>query len=49
MLSTLHETVLSGSGTATPKLANDQIEAVRVIKIARDTAVKARTAAINYT
>ena len=39
-------TVLSGSGTATPKLANGQIEAVRVIKIARDTAVKARTAAI---
>ena len=29
-----------------PKLANGQIEAVRVIKIARDTAVKARTAAI---
>ena len=39
-------TVLSGSGTATPKLAYGQIEAVRVIKIARDTAVKARTAAI---
>ena len=39
-------TVLSGSGTATPKLANGQIEAVRVIKITRDTAVKARTAAI---
>ena len=39
-------TVLSGSGTATPKLANGQIEAIRVIKIARDTAVKARTAAI---
>ena len=39
-------TVLSGSGTATPKLANGQIEAVRVIKIAHDTAVKAHTAAI---
>ena len=39
-------TVLSGSGTAAPKLANGQIEAVRVIKIPRDTAVKARTAAI---
>ena len=35
-------TVLSGVGTATPKLANGQIEAIRVIKIARDSAVKAR-------
>lgn len=34
-------TVLSGSATATPKLADGQIEAIRVIKIARDTAVKA--------
>lgn len=38
--------VLSGSGTATPKLANGQIEAIRVIKIARDTAVKAHTTAM---
>ena len=35
-------TVLSGVGTATLKLANGQIEAIRVIKIARDSAVKAR-------
>jgi transposase len=39
-------TVLSGIGTSTPKLANGQVEAIRVIKIARDTAVKARTAAV---
>ena len=36
-------TVLSGSGTATPKLADGQIEAIRVIKIARNTAVKAHS------
>lgn len=36
-------TVLSGQGTATPKLADGQIEAIRVIKIARDTAVKAHS------
>lgn len=34
---------LSGTGLATPKLANGQIEAIRLVKIARDTAVKART------
>lgn len=39
-------TVLSGEGTATPKLADGQIEAIRLVKIARDTAVKAHTAAI---
>lgn len=38
--------VLSGEGTATPKLANGQIEAIRVIKIARNTAVKAHTTAM---
>lgn len=38
--------VLSGSGTATPKLANGQVEAIRLIKIARDTAVKAHTSTI---
>ena len=38
--------VLFGSGTATPKLANGQVEAIRVIKIARNTAVKAHTTAI---
>ncbi len=37
-------TVLSGSGTATPKLADGQVEAIRVIKIARNTAVKAHSA-----
>lgn len=38
--------VLSGSGTATPKLADGQVEAIRLIKIARDTAVKAHTTTI---
>ena len=38
--------VLSGSGTTTPKLACGQIEAMRLIKIARDSAVKARTTTI---
>jgi transposase len=38
--------VLSGEGTATPKLADGQIEAIRLVKIARDTAVKAHTATI---
>ena len=38
--------VLAGVGTATPKLANGQIEALRVIKIARDSAVKARPTAM---
>lgn len=38
--------VLSGDGTATPKLANGQIEAIRLIKIARGTAVKAHTTAM---
>lgn len=36
-------TVLSGQGTATPKLADGQIEAIRLIKIARNTAVKAHS------
>ncbi len=39
-------TVLSGKGTATPKLADGQIEAIRLVKIARDSAVKAHTATI---
>ena len=30
-------TVLSGIGMATPKLANGQVEAIRLLKIARDT------------
>ena len=39
-------TVLSGKGTATPKLTDGQIEAIRLVKIARDTAVKAHTTSI---
>lgn len=38
--------VLSGTGTAIPKVSDGQIEAIRIVKIARDTAVKAHTAAI---
>ena len=38
--------VLSGAGNATPKLADGKIEAIRLIKIARDTAVKAHTATL---
>lgn len=38
--------VLSGSGTATPKLADGEIEAIRLIKIARDSAVKVRSTTI---
>jgi transposase len=39
-------TVLSGSGTSTPKLGTGQIEAIRLVKIARDTAVRGHSAAI---
>ena len=38
--------VLSGAGNATPKLADGKIEAIRLIKIARNTAVKAHTATL---
>jgi transposase len=38
--------LLSGVGLVTPKLADGQVEALRLIKIARDTAVKAKTSAI---
>ena len=38
--------VLAGRATATPKAADGQIEMLRQIKIAKDTAVKARTAAM---
>ncbi|MDT7574838.1 MAG: hypothetical protein QOH17_1171 [Pseudonocardiales bacterium] len=38
--------VLAGVATSTPKLADGQIEAIRLIKIARDTAVKAHSAAM---
>ena len=38
--------VLTGAIAAVPKTANGSIEALRLLKIARDTAVKARTAAM---
>ncbi len=38
--------VLSGRATATPKAADGQVEMVRQVKIAKDTAVKARTQAM---
>jgi transposase len=39
-------TVLAGGAMVIPKLADGQVEAIRLVKIARDTAVKAHTAAI---
>jgi len=38
--------VLAGTATATPKDGDGSVEAIRLMKIARDTAVKARTQAI---
>ena len=38
--------VLAGQATTTPKLADGAIEAIRLVKIARDTAVKAHTQAM---
>ena len=38
--------VLSGGEPATPKTADGDVESLRLLKIARDTAVKARTAAM---
>lgn len=38
--------VLSGRATATPRTADGQVEMIRQIKIAKDTAVKSRTQAI---
>jgi transposase len=38
--------VLAGKATATPKLAHGLIEAIRLVKIARDTAVKAHSTAM---
>lgn len=38
--------VLAGGATVTPKLADGQVEAIRLVKIARDTAVKAHSTAI---
>jgi transposase len=39
-------TALAGTGVVIPKLADGQVEAIRLVKIARDTAVKAHTSAI---
>jgi transposase len=39
--------VLAGTATATPKLADGAVEAIRLVKIARDTAVKAHTQALS--
>jgi transposase len=39
-------TALGGHDVVTPKLADGQVEAIRLVKIARDTAVKAHTTAI---
>jgi transposase len=38
--------MLAGTATATPKLADGAVEAIRLVKIARDTAVKARSQAM---
>ena len=38
--------VLSGNATVIPKLADGQVEALRLLKVARDTAVKAQTTAM---
>ena len=39
--------VLSGEATATPKSADGPVEALRMFKVAKDSAIKARTQAIN--
>jgi transposase len=39
-------TALANKGVVIPKLADGQVEAIRLVKIARDTAVKAHTTAI---
>jgi hypothetical protein len=39
-------TALANTAVITPKLADGQVEAIRLVKIARDTAVKAHTSAI---
>jgi transposase len=39
-------TVLAGTATAIPKLADSQVESIRLLKIVRDTAVKAHKTAI---
>ena len=39
--------MLAGQATATPKTADGAVEMIRQLKVARDTAVKARTAAMH--
>jgi transposase len=39
--------VLSGQATGTPKDSSGAVEAIRVLRVARGGAVKARTAAVN--
>ncbi len=39
--------VLAGRATVTPKTADGAVEVVRLLKVAKDSAVKARTQAIN--
>ena len=38
--------MLAGEATVIPKLADGQVEALRLLKVARDTAVKAQSTAI---
>lgn len=44
---TAARTVLAGSATAIPKIGTGPVEAIRMIHLTRNSAVKARTAAIN--
>jgi transposase len=39
--------VISGQATVTPKTANGSVEAMRFYKLAKDSAVKSRTQAVN--
>lgn len=39
--------VLAGTATGTPKTGDDQVETIRMLKLARDSAVKAQTQAIS--
>ena len=39
--------VLAGTATGTPKHGDDRIEMIRILKIARDSAVKSQTQAVN--
>jgi hypothetical protein len=39
--------VLAGEATATPKTADGPVEMLRVLKVAKDSAIKARTQSIN--